>query len=336
MNPTVSIITTFYNSVYLGNFVHKAMDSLMKQTYLDIQFICVNDGSSDDTLEQLLYYQKKDSRINIIDKKNEGTAQYAKAAGQDAATGDLIMLFDHDDQLSTKAVEEAVNVFQKFPKLDMVGMIVKTIFSDGKLKNIYSLDRQLDDIENYSEYSISGADALQQTIGRYDFHFRGLYKKKIFKKVSFRFTEPLLNADEIVERKLLQHVTKIGSCEGIYTHYIFLNSSAKSFNLKKIDIIVTDLYLREFAKKLNIYDSRKSIAEGVAYKNFIDAIKVYQYFRSTLSTAERQYQINRLKKAFQALDKRTVVDQYLGFAKWYNYILLRNFFLVSNFYKFKK
>lgn len=99
--PKISIITTFYNSVKLGDFVHRAMKSLLNQTYENIEFICVNDGSTDETLAHLKDYEKKDPRIIIINKKNEGVAQYAKAAGQDTASGDYIMLFDHDDQIST-------------------------------------------------------------------------------------------------------------------------------------------------------------------------------------------------------------------------------------------
>lgn len=335
MNPKVSIITTFYNSVSLGNFVDKAMDSLLNQSYTNIEFICVNDGSTDETLTQLLAFQKNDDRIQIINKENEGTAQYAKAAGQDAATGDYIMLFDHDDSLSADAVEKAVEVFEK-DEIDMVGMIVKTVFEDGEVKNIYSLDRLLQNIESYEPCSISGAEALQKTIGRYDFHFRGFYRKEIFKKISFRFTERLLNADEIVERQLLQHVNKIGTCSGIYTHYIFPNSSAKSFNLKKTDIVVTDIYMRDFAKKLNIYENRKSIFESVAYKNFINAVKVYQHFARTLSAEQKEFYSKRLKESYKALNPKIILENYHGVAKIYNRILLSNYALLTNFYKIKK
>lgn len=336
MNPTVTIITTFYNSVLLGNFVQKAMDSLLKQSYKNIEFICVNDGSTDDTLNQLLTFQKKDDRIKIINKENEGTAQYAKAAGQDAATGDYMMLFDHDDAISHDAVEKAVQAFAENSELDMVGMIVKTVFSDHKIKNIYAVDEQLKSMEDYRPHSISGSEALQKTIGRYDIHFRGFYRKELFKKVSFRFTEKLLNADEIVERQLLQHAQKIGTCGGIYTHYIFLNSSAKSFNLKKTDIVATDIYLRNFAKKLNLYESRKEIFEKVAYKNFIDAIKIHHHFKSTLSAEQNEFYTRRLQDAYKGLDKEIVLRNYKGFAKIYNRILLSSFSLLNQFYQFKK
>ena len=336
MNPLVSVITTFYNSAALGNFVHSAMESLLSQTFKNIEFICVNDGSTDDTLEHLLSYSQKDERIIIINKQNEGTAQYAKAAGQDAASGDYIMLFDHDDSMTTDAVEMAVAEFTKDPGLDMVGMIVKTVYSSGTVKNINNLDLLLHHIGDYSPHAMSGEEALLKTVGRYDFHFRGLYKKQIFKLESFRFTEKLLNADEIVERLLLTHVKKIGSCSGIYTHVIFDNSSAKSFNIKKIDIVATDFYLREFAKKLNIYQPRKMVFETTAYKNYINAVKAYQHFRPGLASEEIQFLTNRLKTAYSALDRKIIIETYKGVAKLYNGVLLSSFTLTNLFYRFKK
>ena len=128
-NPKISIITTFYNSVKLGDFVNRAMKSLLNQTYENIEFICVNDGSTDETLAHLKDYEKKDPRIIIINKKNEGVAQYAKAAGQDTASGDYIMLFDHDDQISHDAIENAINALSKNPDSDAVSMLVKTIIN---------------------------------------------------------------------------------------------------------------------------------------------------------------------------------------------------------------
>ncbi len=336
MHPKVTIITTFYNSVSLGNFVHKAMDSLLNQTYKNIEFVCVNDGSSDETLTQLQHFAKTDSRIVIIDKQNEGTAQFAKAAGQDAATGHLVMLFDHDDLLSTDAVEKAVQAFTEDPRLDMVGMIVKTVFPNGHVKNIYSLHRELREVPDYVQHTVSGAEALLNTIGRYDFHFRGLYRKEVFKRVSFRFAERLLNADEIVERQLLQHVNLIGSCDGIYTHFVHPDSSAKSFSLKKTDLVVTDMFMRDFAQQNGIYDSRKEIFELVAYKNLIDAMKAFRHFRKNLPADERNHQNARLLKAYNEIKRHFLLKNFSGYVQRYHQVLLANYRLFSIYYTFKK
>lgn len=335
MSPKVSIITTFYNSVKLGDFVHKAMKCLLNQTYKNIEFVCVNDGSSDETLSQLKYYKNIDDRIIIIDKINEGTAQYAKAAGQDIASGDYIMLFDHDDEISNDAVEKAVNTFREYPELDMVSFVVKVCFPDGKIKEICYLDEFYKEEKKFVFKNISGENALQKTVGRFDIHFRGFHRKDIFKKVSFKFSQKLVNADEIVERQLLENVSKIGLCDGIYTHYIFSNSSAKSFNLKKTDILDTDLYLREYFKNLGYYESRKDIFELSAYKSFVTGLKAYFKYKKKISSLEREFYENRLKKSYQNLDKTIIRNQFKGFAKIYNSIILYSYRLIYYFYQLK-
>lgn len=336
MNPTVSLITTFYNSVSLGDFVHKAMKSLLSQTYTNLELVCVNDGSTDETLAQLQEYAAADSRIIIIDKPNEGTAQYAKAAGQDAATGDFVMLFDHDDELSPDAIETAVQTFEGNPALDMMGLIVKTVYSSGELKNIFSLNKPLKTFEEYQPHTLNARHALQETIGPYDFHFRGLYRMTLFKKVSFRYTEKLLNADEIVERQLLLHAHQIGSCNGVYTHFVFENSSAKSFSLKQTDITVTDMHLREFARKHDLYNKRKEKFEKTAYRNLINGFKAYHSFRPKLSKTQRLEYGSRLQKAYNALDKEIVVKQFTPWAKLYHRLLLSRYPVISTFYRFKQ
>lgn len=336
MSIKVSIITTFYNSVKLGDFVHKAMKCLLNQTYKNIEFVCVNDGSSDETLSQLKYYKNIDDRIIIIDKINEGTAQYAKVAGQDIASGDYIMLFDHDDEISNDAVEKAVNTFKEHPELDMVSFVVKVCFPDKKIKEICYLDEFYRNEKDFVFKSISGDQALKKTVGRFDIHFRGFYKKEILKKVSFRFSQKLVNADEIVERQLLENVSKIGLCDGIYTHYIFHNSSAKSFNLKKTDILDTDLYLREYFKNLGYYESRKDIFELGAYKSFVNGLKAYFHYKDKISIEERIFYEKRLKRAYKHLDKSNIIGQYRGLAKIYNRVLLSNYQIIYFFYLLKR
>lgn len=64
--PKVSIIIPIYNA---ETFLKKCLDSVIKQTFKDIEIICVNDGSKDNSLMILKKYQKNDDRIIIIDKK---------------------------------------------------------------------------------------------------------------------------------------------------------------------------------------------------------------------------------------------------------------------------
>lgn len=331
----ISIITTFYNSVILGDFVHRSMNCLLNQTYQNIEFVCVNDGSNDDTLKQLNDYAKKDSRIIIIDKKNEGVAQYAKAAGQDVASGEFIMLFDHDDILSYDAVEKAVNTLIKYPYLEGVSFIVETLFINGKVKCINNLDLLLSLKQSFDYREVSGKYLFQKCVGKYDVHFRGLIKKNKFKMISYRYKEMLMNGDEITERLIFRNLNRVGSCSGIYKHIIYPNSSAKSFNLKLVDIVRTDVILRDIFKKYEVYDLRKHIFEKDAYKSLVNAIKVFNYFKDDLSMDKSKFYKKRLRESYNNLDKKIIIESYSGIAKLYHIFLLSSFNILIKYYSIK-
>ena len=332
--PLISIITTYYNSVQLGDFVKSSMDCLLGQTYENLEFICVNDGSTDSTLEHLESFAKKDPRVKVYTKENQKYAQYSKAYGQDKASGEFIFLFDHDDLIDLDTIEKCYNTFLKDPNLDLVTPIVVTKFTDGKIRSIHNI--HLTDSTDFEYQELSGKQAIKETVGRYDIHLRGLYRSETFKSHSFRFTESLLNADEIVERLILEEARLIGSCDAIYTHYVHLDSSAKLLSAKKINIIRTDLLLRELFKEKGIYEPRKSIFEFVAFKNLVNAIKIFHLFSGQMTSEEKQKQKKRLQNSYSGLDKKTVLSQFKGIAKLYNTFLLSNFSMMSLFYQYKK
>lgn len=331
--PLISVITTYYNSVQLGDFVTSSMKCLLGQTYRNIEFICVNDGSTDSTLAELEHFARKDSRVKVYTKDNQKYAQYSKAYGQEKATGDFIFLFDHDDLLDLDTIEKCYQMFISHPELDIVTPLVLTKFTDGKIKNIHNI--YATDAVKFEFKKYSGSQIFRETVGRYDSHIRGLYRKDIFKSHSFRFSEPLLNADEIVERLILEEALWIGNCDAVYTHYIHPDSSAKLLSPKKIDIVRTDYLLRKIFREKDVYEPRKSIFEFTAYKNLVNAIKIFHHFSSGMNADEKAHQKRRLLDSYSELDKKTVISQFTGVAKIYNSILLSSFTLISLFYRFK-
>lgn len=85
MQPSVSVIISVYN---IEKHLEKCLDSVIDQTLKDIEIIVVNDGSTDNSLDIITQYARKDSRIVIVDKPNEGLA-YARKSGIEAAHGNM-------------------------------------------------------------------------------------------------------------------------------------------------------------------------------------------------------------------------------------------------------
>lgn len=99
----VSIIIPVYNTAL---YLSQALDSVINQSYKKLQIICVNDGSTDQSLAILEEYAKNDSRIEIITQRNSGLSS-ARNKGLDAAKGDYILFLDSDDWLDTDTVQKA-------------------------------------------------------------------------------------------------------------------------------------------------------------------------------------------------------------------------------------
>lgn len=106
----LSIIIPVYNT---SKYLRRCLDSVIKQTYKDLEIICINDGSKDDSLEILNEYKAKDSRIKVIDKKNEGVS-IARNVGLDNASGELVAFVDSDDAIVPDMYEKLIENLNEF------------------------------------------------------------------------------------------------------------------------------------------------------------------------------------------------------------------------------
>lgn len=102
MNPKVSIIVPIYN---VEKYLSRCLDSIFNQTLQEIEVIAVNDGSTDRCLDILLNYKKKDPRLKIINKENEGVSA-ARNNGLEVANGEYLGFVDPDDWIEMNMYED--------------------------------------------------------------------------------------------------------------------------------------------------------------------------------------------------------------------------------------
>ena len=93
--PKISVIIPVYN---VEKYLRECLDSLLNQTFKDIEIICVNDGSTDGSLNILNEYASKDSRFIIINQNNQGLSA-ARNNGLNVAKGDYVAFLDSDDYI---------------------------------------------------------------------------------------------------------------------------------------------------------------------------------------------------------------------------------------------
>ena len=108
-NPKLSIIIPVYNT---GEYLSRCLDSVINQTYKEIEIICVNDGSTDNSLQILNDYAKCDDRIIIINQKNLGSSE-ARNNGLKIIKGKWVGFVDSDDWVDLNYFEELINLGNK-------------------------------------------------------------------------------------------------------------------------------------------------------------------------------------------------------------------------------
>ena len=115
--PQVTILVAVWNT---AAYLPQCLESLRGQTLRDIQVVCVDDASTDESLAVLRHYADLDERIEVVAlPKNQGQA-HARNVALRQAKGEFVCFLDSDDWMADDCLEQAVRVFRAHPSTDSV------------------------------------------------------------------------------------------------------------------------------------------------------------------------------------------------------------------------
>lgn len=239
----ISIIVPCYN---VEKYIKQCLDSVVNQTYNNLEIICVNDGSTDNTLDIIKKYALKDDRIVIIDQNNTGLSG-ARNSGIKCSTGDYIVFVDSDDfiELNTceKAITEALKddydlIIWNYTKEFSNSSVDKLIFDD---KEIVFNEKSCKAILRRRIFGLIGkelskpedADSLVTAWGK-------MYKSKIIKEkqVYFIDTKIIGTEDAYFNALVFKHIKKALYIPNCLNHYRKDNISS-----------LTTIYKSDLSKK---------------------------------------------------------------------------------------
>lgn len=163
MIPVVSVIIPVYN---VATYLARCLGSVVRNTYHELEIICVDDGSTDQSLEILRRYEEEDARIIVITKENGGVSS-ARNAGLRAASGDFIAFVDSDDFIHPQYFELLLQT-QKQTSADLVVCDYQSIKED---------DRQTD----FSKQQFDAATIIP--LNRKAFFQKHLYRSYVWSKL---------------------------------------------------------------------------------------------------------------------------------------------------------
>lgn len=238
MEPKVSFIIPVYNS---EKFLKRCVDSVLNQTYKNIEVILVNDGSTDNT-DKICDAYTKNQNVNVIHITHSG-AGGARNIGLKLATGAYISFVDSDDWIHPDTAKIILKTFKE-NAVDVV---------EFNLETTYNFQKVCEPIDHFSTTLESKLEALKRIISNQRFSVVVRYYKKNLVK-TLQFQENIMSEDVYFTLKMLKKINHLAYISTpLYFYYVNHNSvSKKPYHLKKLDTLNSALFVQnEILKSTN-------------------------------------------------------------------------------------
>lgn len=222
--PLVTVIIPVYN---VEKYLRQALDSVVNQTYSNLEIIIVNDGSTDSSLNICEEYSKKDNRIVLISVPNGGLGA-ARNHGLEKATGEYIVFLDSDDFCPLNAIEMMFNSYEN-EGVDLVVGVCQIMIDNGNTlvpqKSSYRKREVISGIELIRSLLIGASSACAR-----------LYKRSLWE--GLRFPVGVINEDEPILIEVYSRCKKVLMLDEVTYYYRKrLNSiTTSAFSVKKVDM----------------------------------------------------------------------------------------------------
>ena len=307
----ISVIVPIYN---VDIYLKKCLESIINQSYKNIEIILIDDGSTDKSSIICDEYKEIDSRIMVLHKNNGGLSS-ARNVGLEKATGSYIVFVDSDDYLEYNMIELLKKNIDKYK-------------SDISACNFYNVKNGVRSSKEFSEkeFVLTNKDKFDYTCNEYScmllYAWNKLYKKEIFDNI--RFPEGKLYEYIYILTDLLDKAKKVSFItKPLYSYVYRSNSLGKSFNLKHFDRI--DAYDKaiDFYQKKGYYDLAKK-EKNFKMSNIIfnlSKMKAYN-FKYKMDSKYYYNELLILNKEIKWKDANKYVKRFKIFKKAYLFIRL--------------
>lgn len=257
----ISVVLPIYNR---EQYLENTLNAIINQTFEDFEVICINDGSTDNSLDIVNEFSKDDSRIKVFTQDNLG-AGCARNNGLKRAEGQYVFFMDSDDFIVPSFLERILdNIAVNDP--DMVMFKIGTIKKNKKIKSttLFPIDEYFDDVD-FSDYTFNYEPIKKEVLNSSFAPWGKVFKKEFLDKhADFVFDENLAYEDVLFHIKTMLCASKISFVpEYLYFYRIDTDNSLTSYDETHFDIIkvvenvekyLTDNgYLEEFEKEYELF-----------------------------------------------------------------------------------
>lgn len=260
----VSVIVPVYNG---KNFIERCMNSVLKQTYKNVELIMVNDGSKDESLSIMKELSKGKENIIIVDQKNGGVSS-ARNNGLSKASGKFVTFVDVDDALKENAILNMVNSLKKDTDIVIGGLEIRN--NDKVISRVIPED--------------NAWARLKYTSTQFK-----LYKKEFLIKNNIIFEKKFdIGEDMLFFYKAISNTTNIEVC-----------SKADYLNFKNDESVTANITKRK--NMLDMYDVMKYMYDNKLLRHYNEKENIFLYLKITTLNVLLQingFKISELKKLY--------------------------------------
>ncbi len=310
----VTVLVAAYNA---EKYLEACLDSLVNQTLKDIQIVCIDDASTDSTLTILQKYAAQDSRIQILQRKENTGQAVARNMGIEVATGDYITMLDADDRLGADALEKAVNILDSDPETGSV--LLKLVYVDGKEETPYPM--------RSDKKEWSGEEAFRLSL---DWSIHGLYvsKTELFKRFPYD-TSCRLYSDDNTTRMHYLHSGKVKQCDGVYYYRQHGESMTNRISALRLDLLEANTSMARQLREAGQGREVLALFERERWVNLTGIIGIWLRNREIL---DRKQALERFRRVWKDIDKSLLpagLKIKLGYIPFHSF---RLYFLQVQFY----
>ena len=272
MNEKISVIIPVYN---LENVIGRCLESVLKQTYDNIEIIIIDDGSCDNSLKKITRYERKYSNIKVIKQKNNGVTA-ARLAGVKEATGNYIGFVDGDDYIDSDMYELLMSNMQQY-HADISHCGYQMEFNDGRIRAFYNTGDVI--VQDNTKGLIELISGKRVEPGLWN----KLYKKKLFE--NFKQDQTIkINEDLLMNYYLFKKARRSVFCDICKYHYIIRENSASRQKLNRNNIIDP---IR--VKRIMLEDNNVAPVKAEIQRMYMDTL-LNIYNQIMLNDREKEYQ----------------------------------------------
>lgn len=293
MKYDVTVLVAVHNA---SPYLDECIGSLLGQTMRNIQVVCVDDASTDDSLAILNSYRQRDSRVEVIHlDQNVGMAKARNLALQHAE-GTFVTMLDADDWYAADAIQQAYDVFCRHEQADCV-----------LFRFVLAYENRYEDFPCRPFDVLTGEDACRLSL---TWQIHGIYMVRTDIHQRFPYdTTSLLYSDENTARVHFAVSREVRCCEGIYYYRQHNQSETHRVSVRRFDRLQAKESLMRQLIGLNVQFDAKQILTNHLWLDMVDLYMFYFVHGRELPAADRSYGLSELHRVWQTIDRGLLSQQ---------------------------